>query len=265
MEKKRPKVVMLCSCSASSFYVFNGIKDDVDIELVIFEESHSSVDKFNKKLKLIKNRINRLGMKAVIGQILFMAFEKFYIKKTSKKMIAAAKKKYDLDDTFPNIENKKSVRSVKDPKIVNYIQAVQPDAVLVNGTGILPLSIIENIKCPIINTHVGITPKYRGSHGGYWALANNDKNNFGVTVHLIDEGIDTGGILYQARGEISENDTFTTYPLHQIGMAIPLISRSLYDVIYNRLEAKTSNLDSSIWSHPTLFEYIKNWKKKGIK
>nr|WP_298414796.1 formyl transferase [uncultured Halomonas sp.] len=265
MEKKRPKIVMLCSYSASSFYVYNGIKDDIDIELVIFEKPHSSVDKINKKIKLTKNRIKRLGVSTVFGQVLFKIFENFYIKKTSERIILDTKKKYQLDDAVPHIENKKNVGSVKDIKIINYIEEIRPDAVLVNGTGILPPLVIDGIKCPIINTHVGITPKYRGSHGGYWALANGDDENFGVTVHLIDQGIDTGGILYQARGEVSRDNTFTTYPLHQIGMAIPLIKKALHDAMNNCIEIKDNNLNSLIWSHPTLFEYISNWKTKGVK
>ena len=41
--------------------------------------------------------------------------------------------------------------------------------------------------------HAGITPQYRGVHGGYWAVVNNDPEHCGVTIHFVDKGIDTGG------------------------------------------------------------------------
>ncbi|MGC3873528.1 formyl transferase [Halomonas sp. GXIMD04776] len=265
MKDRRPKVVMLCSFATSSFYIFNAIKKDVDIELVIYERPSGLINKARKKFKIIKNRSKRLGFNTVFGQLLFKVFETFYLNKKSKKRSNDVIAQYDLDDAVPEIENYRVISSVKDEKIINYVAEVGPDVVLVNGTGILSASIIDGIKCPIINTHVGITPKYRGSHGGYWALANDDIENFGVTVHLIDPGIDTGGVLYQERTRITKEDTFKTYPLHQIGIAMPLIVKSLYDAASDNLVVKEKEKESFLWSHPTLFQYIRNWKEKGVK
>jgi methionyl-tRNA formyltransferase len=47
-----------------------------------------------------------------------------------------------------------------------------------------------------INTHTGIH-KYSGVHGAYWALVSNDKENCGVIVDKLDQGIDTGEIITQ--------------------------------------------------------------------
>ncbi len=49
--------------------------------------------------------------------------------------------------------------------------------------------------------HAGITLRYRGVHGGYWALAEQHPEWVGTTVHLVDPGIDTGGILAQSTFE----------------------------------------------------------------
>ena len=46
---------------------------------------------------------------------------------------------------------------------------------VVNGTRILSRRMLESIDAVFLNMHVGITPKYRGVHGGYWALANGDR------------------------------------------------------------------------------------------
>ena len=35
---------------------------------------------------------------------------------------------------------------------------------------------LQSVEAIFVNTHVGITPKYRGVHGGYWSLVKNDKN-----------------------------------------------------------------------------------------
>jgi folate-dependent phosphoribosylglycinamide formyltransferase PurN len=72
------------------------------------------------------------------------------------------------------------------------LKAINPDLVIVNGTRIISKKVLSSINSKFVNIHVGITPKYRGVHGTYWALVNNDVENSGVTVHFVDEGIDTG-------------------------------------------------------------------------
>ncbi|WP_279341247.1 formyltransferase family protein [Geothrix mesophila] len=57
------------------------------------------------------------------------------------------------------------------------------------------------IRVPVMNLHSGITPKCRGQVGGYWALVNGDPDHAGVTVHLVDAGVDTGDVICQARFE----------------------------------------------------------------
>jgi len=124
---------------------------------------------------------------------------------------------------------------------------------------------IEAIEAPFINIHVGITPKYRGTHGGYWALAKNDEENCGVTIHLIDTGIDTGGILYQKRIQRTEKDSINTYPYLQLAAAIPLMKKAITEVANKNYKVQNVNLPSKLWSHPTLFEYIKNQIWFGVK
>ena len=129
--------------------------------------------------------------------------------------------------------------------------------VVVNGTRIIKKEIIETIDAPFVNTHVGITPKYRGVHGGYWALTENDIEHCGVTVHLIDTGIDTGGILYQDVIEITDKDTFNTYPYLQTVAAIPLMKKAVNDIANKTYKTRKTDLPSRLWSHPTIMEYLK--------
>ena len=53
--------------------------------------------------------------------------------------------------------------------------------------------LLEAVPAVFLNTLAGITPSYRGVHGAYWALVQRQPDACGVTVHLVDAGIDTGG------------------------------------------------------------------------
>ena len=58
-------------------------------------------------------------------------------------------------------------------------------------------SVIINLpKYKTINCHAGKLPFYRGRNILNWALINDEKK-FGITVHYVDVGIDTGGIILQ--------------------------------------------------------------------
>ena len=60
-----------------------------------------------------------------------------------------------------------------------------------------------------INCHAGKLPFYRGRNVLNWVLINNERD-FGITVHFIDEGIDTGDIILQRTYEIEDKDDYST-------------------------------------------------------
>ena len=61
----------------------------------------------------------------------------------------------------------------------------------------------------IINCHAGRLPFYRGRNILNWVLINDEKE-FGITVHYVDSGIDTGDILVQRTYGITDQDTYGT-------------------------------------------------------
>ncbi len=109
--------------------------------------------------------------------------------------------------------------------------------VLVVGTRIISRKVLAAVEAPFINYHDGITPKYRGIHGGYWASARNDLANFGATVHLVDPGIDTGDVLYQVRLRPSGEDNYATFSYLQLAAALPLLVRAAEDAIAGTRDA----------------------------
>ncbi len=128
---------------------------------------------------------------------------------------------------------------------------------IVNGTRILRRNVLEATAAPFINTHQGITPKYRGAHGGYWALHENDPERCGVTLHLVDQGIDTGNIIAQALISPGAMDCYITYPYLQIAAALPFLVRAIRDSVAGRLQTSKAEGPSAIWYHPGFFQYLR--------
>jgi len=252
------KIIMLAKDSRSSRIMYNSINKEFSISKVIFE---SDVDKY----KLLKRRIKRLGTLRVFGQILFQLLIVKVLKKISSKRIGLYIESFDFNTTAVGEEKIIRVNSVNEEQTIENIKEIDPDIILVNGTRIISSKVIDCTNATIVNTHVGITPKYRGVHGAYWALVNNDYENVGVTVHLIDKGIDTGGIIYQEKIVIDSKDNFVTYPILQLDKGITLLKYTIKDIIEGKLSVKENDLESKLWSHPTLWEYLYYRIVKNIK
>ena len=70
-------------------------------------------------------------------------------------------------------------------------------------------TIISTPKLGTINCHAGKLPFYRGRNILNWALINDEKE-FGITVHYVDEGIDTGDIILQNSYNITDEDNYAS-------------------------------------------------------
>ena len=81
-------------------------------------------------------------------------------------------------------------------------------------------------KFKTINCHAGKLPFYRGRNILNWALIN-DERDFGITVHYVDEGIDTGDIIVQRCYPITDNDNYATL----LNSAYEGCAVNLYDAI----------------------------------
>lgn len=97
---------------------------------------------------------------------------------------------------------------INDEAFINQIKQFGCDTMVsMSFNQILKTPIINLPPKGFINCHAGALPFYRGRNPLNWALINGE-TAFGVTVHYVDEGIDTGDIITQNMVPIQENDTY---------------------------------------------------------
>lgn len=84
---------------------------------------------------------------------------------------------------------------VKTPEFAAAIGELAPDLIVTAAYGrILPKAVLDVPRYGCINVHASLLPKYRGPAPIQWALINGDETT-GITIILMDEGMDTGDIL----------------------------------------------------------------------
>jgi len=254
------KIILLCTEGESTTFVYNALKDKHPISHIVYEE------KIDKKT-FLKRRVKRLGYLRVIGQAIFQLTIPKILQITSKKRIEEIKHNYGLNDT-PILDESiiKQVRSINSKECIEFLKQEKPDLIIVNGTRIISKKVLNGIGATFINMHAGITPKYRGVHGGYWAMVNKDVANCGVTVHLVDSGIDTGGVLFQRNIVPNAADNFVTYPYLQTAEGTKLMVQAITDFSNGCLKEKeVASSKSHLWYHPTIWYYLYIRLTKGIR
>jgi phosphoribosylglycinamide formyltransferase-1 len=104
-------------------------------------------------------------------------------------------------------------RAAWDAALAKAVAEHRPDLVVSAGfMKILGPGFLAGIGAPMINTHPALLPSFPGTHGVADALAYGVKVT-GATVHLVDEGMDTGPVLAQAAVPVEPGDTAET--LHE--------------------------------------------------
>lgn len=114
------------------------------------------------------------------------------------------------------------------------IKHFEPDLVVLAGfMKILPPNFVQALGPNLINTHPSLLPEFKGAHAVRDALAAGATRT-GVTIHVVDEGVDTGPHLAQAEVQIHPGETEAE--LHE---RIKVVERELLvDVVKQFAEAK---------------------------
>ncbi len=91
---------------------------------------------------------------------------------------------------------------------VEALEELRPDLLILAGAPILPDSVLRRATYGTLNAHPGLLPRYRGVDVVPHAVLNGDP--VGATVHFVDAGIDTGGIVARVEVEPLAGDTLAT-------------------------------------------------------
>jgi methionyl-tRNA formyltransferase len=88
------------------------------------------------------------------------------------------------------------------------LRRLAPDLLILMGADIVPAAVLAVPRLGTINAHYALLPAYRGMNATEWSVFRGDP--VGVTVHLVDAGVDTGDILLQEEIPIEAGATFAS-------------------------------------------------------
>lgn len=247
------RVMLLTTDGVPARLVYNGLRKnlDRDVQIAVVTEERVS------RARLLQRRAQRLGVTTALGQVAFSSVVVPFLKKQGRARIAEILHEHDLDSS-PLPESAVRVSSANSIEAHDIIRDFRPSVVVIQGTRILSKTTLATTPAPFINMHAGITPAYRGVHGGYWALRDIRPEMVGTTIHRVDEGIDTGQVIEQVIFSPTSRDTFATYPYLHLAKGLPALVRAvtaaLDDSLVSRNPAEVG--PSELRYHPTFWQYL---------
>ena len=122
-------------------------------------------------------------------------------------------------------------------RVLDHLNGFDVDLIVLAGyMKMIGKDILDKWEGKIINIHPSLLPKYPGKDAIKQAYENNEKT-YGVTVHYVDEGMDTGKIIKQKSFTIEEK-----LSLDEITNKIHEIEHEIYPEVINQIGEKWKNI-----------------------
>jgi len=145
-----------------------------------------------------------------MGRLIFVKIiNKFFVRNSSKALASLSNN--NLNSSLnPRLKSKSLRRMAKRYSIpfikvnnlnnnttLNFLKKQKPDLILSIGSTIIRKPFLDIPSIGVLNVHMGVLPEYRGLGVTEWPLIESRVNEvgLGVTLHLIDEEVDTGPII----------------------------------------------------------------------
>ncbi len=140
--------------------------------------------------------------------------------------------------------------SLKSTEVVAQLAAFHPDVIVVAAFGqILPRSVLDIPGRGCINIHPSLLPRFRGASPVASAILAGDEFT-GVSIMLMDRGLDTGPILARAQIPISVSDTTDSLTAKLSLIAAQLLLEVLPRWSRGELTAQPQSEVEATWSGP---------------
>ena len=149
------------------------------------------------------------------------------------KVNESAVKKYAVEHNIPVLQP----LSLKDPEFLEALKAWKADLFVVVAFRMLPKVVWEMPKLGTFNLHAALLPQYRGAAPINWAVINGDKTT-GVTTFMIDDGMDTGGIMYRYDCRIEPDETVGEVHDKLMELGSKLVVNTVEAIIENNVELR---------------------------
>jgi len=231
---------------------------------IVFLLRFPKVDKSNWKINLINNIRKDHNTTLIFGESSLLSHLKYAVKmhgfgliKEKKKLEQKKVNSQLIYSYFKNITDTHKVEKLNGTYTCNILRKINPDLIVLLGTGIIRKNVLDIPKIGTIHCHQGKLPKFKGMSPIEWSIFYN--NDVYITTHFIDPGIDTGKILLEQKINITDEDDIESIRQKCQKNAVNLIIKTI-ESINNKsiipISQKKKEGRQYFKIHPALMEIV---------
>jgi len=235
-------------------------KEDQIVGLAVPKGNRMTLSKGKSKLTYLFSLVLIMG----IWKFLMSSIKTVYFK-IRKKLFGYGIGKNPSISAYAESKNipVKIITTPNSKKFRTYLETLDLDIIINQSQNIIKKELLNIPKIGVLNRHNALLPKNRGRLTPFWVIYNGDKET-GVSIHFVEEGIDSGDVIVQKKYEVKSSDNFnsivaTNYTIASGAMieAIDLLETGFSDFITNDDNLATYN------TTPTFKEAL-HYRKKRI-
>lgn len=216
-------------------------------------------------LRQIRREVKRVGPLRFLDVLAFRAYYFLYLSKRDR--LWEQRKLDELKSLYPDLPadvHTLYAHTPNTPEVEQFIRETAPDIVIARCKMLLHKTIFSIPPLGTFVLHPGICPEYRNSHGCFWALANDDLRNVGMTLLRIDSGVDTGPPYAHYRYEFDElNESHIIIQHRVVFDNLKALQTKLLELFEGfATPLNTFGRKSATWGAPWLTSYLK-WRRKA--
>lgn len=135
-------------------------------------------------------------------------------------------------------------KDLSDERNEKFLLQKQPDLVAFTGGGLIRSNILQIPTLGVLNCHSGVLPRYRGMDVVEWTALEGalDTTGFGVSLHYMEKGVDTGPIIRVIPYTPSQEDTFSTIRMKlEVKMVTAMLS-GIHAVAEGKAKGQPQNM-----------------------
>ena len=156
------------------------------------------------------------------------------------------------------------VMDIHDQKVLEHVQALNPDLGLIYGSPILKPKLFEIPRLGTLGIHHGKVPEYRGNKTIFWALYNGE-TVAGVTIQKVNKGLDTGSIV--KTGEVSTKGQAYHTVVHELEtLGLDLYMQAILEVKHGTAEYKSQSANKGkLYRNPKPGDFLRFWGRQILR
>ena len=189
---------------------------ELQISAILFDSEPQTV---RKRLRNLRRNVRREGLSYIPYRL--AVFLRDFIDRLAARVFSLQEVMELLRRSFPDqafcltdLSQKykipiMKVENLNGPTAVETLRNLNADLGVVLGTRILKRSTFSIPRIGCLNVHMGKVPEYRGLPPGFWELYEK-QSSAGVTIHFVDDGLDTGEIVGEDSVDIHPRESLET-------------------------------------------------------